>query len=555
MKSKVSLFIVLIMVLSLFFTGCISGLFGGKDGSKEPEKSPVAEPDLTEENPEEPVSTEATQAPDGGIDTPDVTEEPKGEPFVISLNTWIGYAPFYLAKEKGYFEGLNVKFAITDDIGAQRASFKNGEYQVTSETVDSFANGAPSGLNGKAVIKADDSCGGDGIISKKEIKTINDLKGKTIAFAQGQPSHFFLIYLLSVAGLSSADITPVYEDPDTAAESFLNGKVDAAVTWEPFLSEAASSDFGKILVTTREAEGLIVDVIVVSDKAIKERPEDVQKMVNGWFRAVEFYKLNQEEANKIMVEAMNKEVPEEFQLSPEDFDDMLTGIVFSDLPENKRYFGEDLKTSVFAEVFNTAGEIWVEEGLISEPSLPAEVYTTDFIAKVNNEQIVASVKGDTAAPTPVPAATEVAVAEPTKVPVNPTEKPKPTPAPTKAPAKPSGDVLVQLDVPPIYFDTGSAVINRNSYYVLDDLAQTLLHFKSLYLRIEGHTDDVGDEESNQILSKERAQAVANYLLKKYPEIKKERLIVIGYGESKPIASNDTEDGRDLNRRTEFYIQK
>ena len=114
----------------------------------------------------------------------------------------------YLAKEKGFFGDLNVQFEITDDIEAQRQAFKDGLYHTTSETVDSFANGVPSGLQGKAVLKVDDSLGGDGIICKDTIKTINDLKGKIIAFPQGQPSHFFLLYLLSIAGLSSGDITP-----------------------------------------------------------------------------------------------------------------------------------------------------------------------------------------------------------------------------------------------------------------------------------------------------------------------------------------------------------
>jgi len=154
---------------------------------------------------------------------------------------------------------------------------------------------------------------------------------------------------------------------------------------------------------------------------------------------------------------------------------------------------------------------------------------------------------------PEPGATEVAVEEPTAPPVKPTAKP--TVAPTKVPEKPTGEVLVQLDVPPIFFDTGSANIDRNSYYVIDELAKTLLHFKTLFVRIEGHTDSDGDDQMNLELSQERAQAVANYIYKNYPQIDKKRLVVKGFGETKPVASNDTEDGKSKNRRTEFYITK
>jgi len=551
-RTKLSVILVFILIAGLILSGCIFGKKdnGGGDG-KPPDSS--SGDDTTSSGGDDSGSPDDTGTSTGG-DSSDSSGpvEPKGDPFIISFNNWIGYAPMYIAKEKGFFGDLNVQFEVTDDIEAQRQSFKDGEYHTTAETVDSFANGAPSGLQGKAVLKVDDSLGGDGIICKSDIKTINDLKGKTIAFAQGQPSHFFLLYLLSIAGLSSEDITAQYEDPDMAAESFKSGKVEAAVTWEPYLSEA-SSQGGKILVSTKEAEGLIVDVIVVSDDVIKNRPDDVQKMVEGWFKAVEYYKMYPEEAKSIMATGM--------EISPEEFDEMLSGIKFSDLADNKAYFGKDVKHSTFVEVFDTAGEIWVEEKLISEPVMASDLYTTSFVDKVNNDKIVAYVEEVGSAPepeptkAPEPGATEVAVEEPTAPPVKPTAKPKPTVAPTKVPEKPTGEVLVQLDVPPIYFDTGSANIDKNSHYVIDEVAKTLLHFKTLFVRIEGHTDSDGDDQMNLELSQERAQSVANYILKNYPQIDKKRLLVKGFGETKPVASNDTEDGKSKNRRTEFYITK
>ena len=168
-------------------------------------------------------------------------------------------------------------------------------------------------------------------------------------------------------------------------------------------------------------------------------------MVDGWIKAVEYQKMYPEESNKIMADAM--------EISLEEFEDMLTGIKFADLDENKAYFGKDPKHSTFVEVFDTAGEIWVEEGLITEPSMAADLYTTEFVDKVDNAQILAYVEKVGAAPEPTkapePSATEVAVAEPTEAPVaEPTAKPaEPTAVPT--PAEPTGEVLVQLDVPPI----------------------------------------------------------------------------------------------------------
>jgi OmpA-OmpF porin, OOP family len=76
---------------------------------------------------------------------------------------------------------------------------------------------------------------------------------------------------------------------------------------------------------------------------------------------------------------------------------------------------------------------------------------------------------------------------------------------------------------------------------------------SLKLRIEGFNDDVGDAQRNMWLSNQRAEAVRTYMAQR--GIASSRLYTIGYGETRPTASNDTEEGRRLNRRTEFIIMQ
>lgn len=105
----------------------------------------------------------------------------------------------------------------------------------------------------------------------------------------------------------------------------------------------------------------------------------------------------------------------------------------------------------------------------------------------------------------------------------------------------------------IYFATGSAVIKKKSYSVLNDVVETIAALGTFhYITIEGHTDNVGGEAFNMKLSRRRAQAVKNYLAKK--GIVASKLRVVAYGSSKPIASNDSKMGRDTNRRVEFIIE-
>ncbi|MBK8556382.1 MAG: PD40 domain-containing protein [Lewinellaceae bacterium] len=103
----------------------------------------------------------------------------------------------------------------------------------------------------------------------------------------------------------------------------------------------------------------------------------------------------------------------------------------------------------------------------------------------------------------------------------------------------------------VFFETGSASLRTESTFELDRLADLLTENPTLNIKINGHTDDVGDEKSNQLLSENRARAVLDYLVKK--GIDAARLQSVGYGETRPVADNNTEDGRAKNRRTEFEM--
>ncbi|MCB0326863.1 MAG: OmpA family protein [Bdellovibrionales bacterium] len=103
----------------------------------------------------------------------------------------------------------------------------------------------------------------------------------------------------------------------------------------------------------------------------------------------------------------------------------------------------------------------------------------------------------------------------------------------------------------IFFDYNDSSITRESYGVLDRAAQIFKRYEQLKFIIEGYTDSLGQESYNQKLSLQRAQSVQNYLIQR--GIPSSRMQIKGYGESRPRASNDTEDGRALNRRIEFNI--
>ncbi len=104
----------------------------------------------------------------------------------------------------------------------------------------------------------------------------------------------------------------------------------------------------------------------------------------------------------------------------------------------------------------------------------------------------------------------------------------------------------------VYFESGKARLNTDSQKELDQIVEVLQNNPALTITVSGHTDNTGDESNNLELSQRRAEAVINYLSAK--GISTNRLIAKGYGSAKPLTANDTEQGRESNRRVEFVIQ-
>lgn len=113
------------------------------------------------------------------------------------------------------------------------------------------------------------------------------------------------------------------------------------------------------------------------------------------------------------------------------------------------------------------------------------------------------------------------------------------------------EVGVGVPLNNIFFEYAKAVLQPTSFPELDRIADTMKENPNLVIEIQGHTDNVGSDESNQKLSQDRAEAVRKYLLSK--KIQTARITSVGYGETKPIASNDTEEGRAQNRRVQLAI--
>jgi NitT/TauT family transport system substrate-binding protein len=228
----------------------------------------------------------------------------QAEPLRIFYFTWVGDGPLFIAQEKGFFaeEGIEVSLIRSDDHTATFAGLAAGQVDALAGSLQDivlFAERDEDLL--QCVLVKGDSRGADGIVANNDIRSIGDLKGKTVAVPFGSSLQFYLNLLLQEAGLSEADLGEVVDLwGDEAAEAFLLGEVDAAVTWEPDLTPAKNAGHGHLLTDTSERPGLIVDCVVTTLDILRDRQAEFRSFGRAWDATVDYIGAHPDEANRII---------------------------------------------------------------------------------------------------------------------------------------------------------------------------------------------------------------------------------------------------------------
>jgi NitT/TauT family transport system substrate-binding protein len=235
--------------------------------------------------------------------------EPKKVPrkLNIAFQEWVGYGPLYLANEKGFFkeEGINLVFIDEQLDSARRDAFKAGMLDCEAGTIDLLVSKRAQGVAITAVLELDRSLGADAIVASQDIKKLEDLIGRKVALARDDVGETFLSYLFRDAGFSLDKVDIVPKSPEEVAQAFLNGEADAAVTWEPFLSQALQRPGAHMLISTKDKPGIIIDTLNIRQDLIKDNPRLVKSLIRAWFRAVKYYKDHPLEASEIIARHYN----------------------------------------------------------------------------------------------------------------------------------------------------------------------------------------------------------------------------------------------------------
>jgi NitT/TauT family transport system substrate-binding protein len=222
------------------------------------------------------------------------------------------------------------------------------------------------------VMAVDESHGADGIVANKDIKSIADLKGKTVAFPKGTVSEFFLNVLLRQAGLKESDLKTVELGADDAGNSFLMQEVDAAVTWEPYLTQGKQAPHGHLLADSSETPGLIVDCLLTKTRVLEARLPEFRALARAWDEAVHYAEAHPDEANQIMARHVGGGD------DPAAFAKALKGVRFFDAARNRKFFGTPEHPGQIYQTSQYGIDVWSSLSALHTKLKPADVIRPDL---------------------------------------------------------------------------------------------------------------------------------------------------------------------------------
>jgi len=408
--------------------------------------------------------------------------------------------------------------------------FAAGRVDVAWSTMDTAATQLgglkKDGMPAKILFQVDYSQGGDAIVARQGIDRFEDLKGKKVALVTMSPSDTLLRYGVLNSSLSESDKKGILNDkiaqnePDDVVATFVAGKADAIVTWEPNVTAALNKVSGShVIFSSETAANLIGDCFLAKTDFIQQHGDLLKAFVKGWFDGAFQAQNNVSDAVTNMMESF----PDFKSLGEDGCRNTFNKVKLTTLADNAKTFGLGGGAPQFDTIYSQANSFYAD--VVQDELSPGEAKDDEFVKAIYDEQPVADRT------------------------VTKTEEFRVTPEQRR-----EAQTATPIFTKPltIQFSTGSSQLSGDAKRTLDAKVIPLLRTASnAVFRIEGNTDNVGNHDSNVVLSQRRATSVVDYLVSK--GFNSERLIPVGNGPDKPVADNSTSTGRQMNRRTDIKV--
>jgi len=282
------------------------------------------------------------------------------EPLKIGYSDWPGWVAWEVGIEKGWFKeaGVDVQFEWFDYVASMDA-FAAGKLDAVAMTNgDTLVTGATGG-KGVMYLINDYSNGNDMVIARPGIGSVKELKGKKIGVEIGFVSHLLLLDALKQNGMSEADVELVNVPTNETPQVLASGQVDAIVAWQPNSGSALNLVPGsKAVFTSADQPGLIYDVLAVTPESLANRRGDWLKVMQVWYRIVDFIKEPKTFDAAVNIMASRVGVP------AEEYKTFISGTKILTLDEAKAFTGKAdgyaslYGSSKISDDFNVANKVY-----------------------------------------------------------------------------------------------------------------------------------------------------------------------------------------------------
>ena len=473
----------------------------------------------------------------------------------MALNVWAGWAPVIYANG-GFKAGkvwhtaggqdFKVDLVLIDDPVAMRDAYAAGNIHIGWATLDMIPLFVEqlrrdSRTMPRVFQQIDYSNGGDGIVAREAIRSIGDLRGKTIVLAQNSPSHYFLLNSLIDAGLQPSDVELKFtQDAFQAAAAFNADKsIAAAVSWSPDIYNLSKVRGNRLLVSTQTANKLIADVWFARADFAKDHPDIIEGMVRGIFDAMEALKNQPAKQEVAQLMATGYSIPATDAMS------MLGDAHSTNWAENREFFINQNNPSNFERTWNTSYFLYRRIGMVSNPVPFDQVMDFTVVKKLGADPRYANQRNEYQVQFVPTTATSVQ-AENTEI-------------LTKTVVihfYPNSWDLHMKVVSQVNGQNREQLYDPNVDFVVDEIGRLAGQYGAARIIIEGHTDASMkgqiDPAAVKELSLQRANAVKEAVLRKFRTLQPNQFLASGMGWDRPSDPTDPMNNA-KNRRVEVKV--
>ena len=212
------------------------------------------------------------------------------EPLTVAYSDWPGWVAWEIAIQKGWFEeaGVDVRFQWYD-YGASMDAYASGQVDAVCVTNGDMLVTGATGRPSTGILINDFSNGNDMIVARPGIDSVKDLEGKKVGVEKGYVCHLLLLKALEANGMGPEDVDIINAPTGETPQVLKSGAVAAIGAWQPNSGQALKVvDGAKPIFTSADVPGLIYDLLVVARPSLQQRPDDWQKVVNVWYRVVDY---------------------------------------------------------------------------------------------------------------------------------------------------------------------------------------------------------------------------------------------------------------------------